>query len=324
MALVADLEQVLTGLGRARVLVVGDVMLDRYWFGEVDRISPEAPVPVVAVRESRERMGGAANVAINVSTLGGHASLLGIIGDDAAGRILETVSSDAGIRHGFVVDASAPTSLKQRIIARNQQLLRADFEGHPGEQATAALLQRVAEEVDGHDVMVLSDYGKGALVHSASMIALARERGIPVLVDPKGIEFERYRGATMVTPNLKEFEAVAGKSRDEADMTVRAERLMAGYNLQKLLVTLSERGMILFDTSATPVHSPARSREVFDVSGAGDTVIGVMAMCVATGVATTESLQVANSAAGVVVSKLGTATIVMDELRAAMLRDQAA
>ncbi len=317
MALAADPKV----LSRARVLVVGDVMLDRYWFGDVDRISPEAPVPVVAVRNSRDRPGGAANVAMNVSALGGQCTLLGVVGDDLPGRELEQITTEAGIRHDFVIDVGAPTSLKQRIISRNQQLIRADFEGRPHEEATTSLVERLAACLADHDVVVLSDYGKGALAHSREMIEAAVAMGKPVLVDPKGADFSRYAGATMVTPNLKEFEAVSGPVADDAGMAIGAAELLARYNLRKLLVTLSERGMTLFSEDAAPVYCPARSREVYDVSGAGDTVIAVMAMCTAAGVDTESALRIANSAAGVVVSRLGTATASMDDLIAAMQRD---
>jgi D-beta-D-heptose 7-phosphate kinase/D-beta-D-heptose 1-phosphate adenosyltransferase len=313
----ADLEK----LTSTRVLVAGDIMLDRYWFGDVDRISPEAPVPVVAVNSSQVRPGGAANVAMNVCALGGNCTLLGIVGDDTAGSELEQIVSNAGIRHEFTLDPAAATSVKQRIISRNQQLLRVDFENRPGGVVASELTGRAKHLLAEHDVLVLSDYGKGALGQCHEIIVEAVRAAIPVLVDPKGTDFSRYQGATMVTPNLKEFEAVGGVVADDSEMTARANELLARYNIDQLLVTLSERGMNLFRHGQDPLHCPARSREVYDVSGAGDTVIAVMAMCVAAGLEASVALRIANSAAGVVVSRLGTATATMGELIAAIQRD---
>ena len=315
------LDAELARLASARVLVAGDVMLDRYWYGDVDRISPEAPVPVVAVRSSQDKPGGAANVAMNVGALGGRCTLLGIVGDDTAGRELERITSDAGIRHKFALDPHATTSVKQRIISRNQQLIRVDFDNRPDETVASDLAENTRRLMDEHDVLVLSDYGKGALGRCREIIAEADKRKKPVLVDPKGTDFSRYQGATMVTPNLKEFEAVCGETPDESMMALRAGELMSRYNIQQLLVTLSERGMKLYRHGETPLHCPARSREVYDVSGAGDTVIAVMAMCVAAGIDAPSALRIANSAAGVVISRLGTATASASDLAAAMLRD---
>ncbi len=308
-------------LAKTRVLVVGDVMLDRYWFGDVERISPEAPVPVVAVRNTQDRLGGAANVAMNVRSLGGSCTLIGIVGEDNAGQELRDMTDSCGIETRLAVDSSAPTSVKQRIIARNQQLLRADFEETPHQDVSETLLVEIESCIKSHDVVVFSDYGKGALHHIDQMIDLVGAQEVPAMVDPKGSDFSRYSGAATVTPNLKEFETVCGIVEDDTDLAAKADRLLNRYNIGQILVTLSERGMSLFRRNEAPLHSPARSREVYDVSGAGDTVIAVMAMCRAGGLGPESALEIANSAAGVVVSKLGTATCTRDELRSAIRRD---
>lgn len=311
----------LQSIALPNVLVAGDVMLDRYWFGDVERISPEAPVPVVSVTENTERLGGAGNVALNVTSLGGRCTLLGIIGDDEAGETAERTAKDAGVQHKFIVDPLAPTSIKQRIISRNQQLIRADFEGQPNDESTRLLVEEIAESLNAHDVLVLSDYGKGSLKMVEKILTVAKQHKTPVLVDPKGSDFSRYSGATMITPNLNEFELVAGKIGDDSDFEAKAMDLIRTYNVQQLLVTLSDKGMKLFDRDSPSIHSPARSREVYDVSGAGDTVIAVMAMCMAANFDPGDAMSVANSAAGVVVSKLGTATATMQELKTAITRD---
>lgn len=311
----------LTRIASTRVLVVGDLMLDRYWFGDVERISPEAPVPVVEITETEERMGGAGNVARNISALGGLSGLAGIVGDDAAGAALRRIAEDAEISHGLITDDDMTTCVKQRIVARHQQLLRADFEQAPGTDAIAALRKSVDAMIDDYDVVVLSDYGKGALAASQELISLCLGRSKPVLVDPKGADFSRYRGASLITPNLKEFELVAGRINSDEDFNQRAQQLVNSFDLGGLLVTLSERGMKLFRAGIPTLHSPARSREVFDVSGAGDTVIGVMAMCIGAGLEMTDALHYANIAAGVVVSKLGTATASREEMMNAIARE---
>ena len=314
-------DKLLRSIERAKVLVVGDIMLDRYWFGDVERISPEAPVPIVSVNNSQERVGGAGNVALNVASLGGQCALLGVVGDDAAGAAVEHAASEAGIKHDFIVDQVAPTSIKQRIISRNQQLIRADFEGDPGQKSVSALLDSTRDKLRDYDAIVLSDYGKGALKQIEKIIEVGKNSNTPIFVDPKGDDFSRYSGATMITPNLKEFELISGRVRDDADMEHKAKEIIERYDLQQLLITLSDKGMKLFQRTAPPIHSPARSREVYDVSGAGDTVIAVMAMCLTSSIAPEDALRIANSAAGVVVSKLGTATVSMEELRAALERD---
>ncbi len=308
-------------LSACKVLVAGDVMLDRYWFGQVERISPEAPVPVVTVDASDERIGGAGNVACNIASLGGKCTLLSVVGDDEAGGRVAEIATRSGIAHELVVDAAAKTTIKLRVLSRNQQLLRADFESPPGAKALDESTAKFADLLADHQVVVLSDYGKGSLGRIETLIELAVKKHIPVLVDPKGGNFSRYRGATMVTPNLKEFEQVAGKVADDQEMEVRANNLMEQHDLEKLLVTLSDRGMVLFSRQCGPVRREARAREVYDVSGAGDSVIAVLAMAAAVGLDDHTGLGFANSVAGVVVSKLGTATATIEELQAALTRD---
>ena len=301
-------------LRERRLLVAGDVMMDRYWFGGVERISPEAPVPVVAVDRRENRVGGAANVARNVVALDATCVLLSVVGDDEAGRQLREIVEEAGIESRLQVDPEAETTIKLRIISRNQQLLRADFEAEPAGEVLLRCLDDYRAQLERCDVVVLSDYGKGGLRHVEEMIGLARKAGVPVLVDPKGRDFSRYRGAAMVTPNLKEFEAAAGEVADDADMERRARRMMEELELEQLLITLSDRGMVLFRRDREPLLQPARAKEVYDVSGAGDTVIAMMALARADGFGDEDALALANSAAGVVVSKLGTAVPAREEL----------
>ncbi len=288
-------------------------MLDRYWFGDVERISPEAPVPVVLVRRVDERPGGAANVARNIDALGGQATLLSVIGDDEAGAALERVLGASGVRASLHRDPELSTTVKLRVIGHQQQLLRIDFERAPGHEVLAAKLDEYERLVGDTDAVVLSDYGKGGLAHVARMIAIGRAMGKPVLVDPKGSDYARYRGATVLTPNRGEFREVAGRWTDEADLARRAQKLRADLALDALIVTRSEDGMSLF-TEAGARHEPTRAREVYDVSGAGDTVIGVLALMVAAGSDLAGAMRVANHAAGIVVGKLGTAVVTPDEL----------
>ena len=297
----------------ARVLVVGDVMLDRYWFGAVERISPEAPVPVVHVERTEERPGGAANVARNVASLGGRASLLSVVGADEAGAALERLVAGDGIAASLHHDATLPTTVKLRLIGRQQQLLRIDFETRPSQEVLAAKLRDFGARVRASDVVVLSDYGKGGLAHIASMIEQAREAGRPILVDPKGDDWAKYRGATLVTPNRAEFREVAGRWSDEAELAAKAERVRRDLDLEALLVTRSEEGMSLY-TDAGALHIPAQAREVYDVSGAGDTVIATIGTLVAAGAPMADAVRIANEAAGVVVGKLGTAVVQPSEL----------
>lgn len=300
-------------LRKARVLVVGDVMLDRYWHGDVSRLSPEAPVPVVKVERSEERPGGAANVARNIAALGARATLLSVVGRDEAGDTLAALLKDAGVTVRLHRDPSIDTTIKLRVIGRAQQLLRVDFETRPAREILRSKLADYAALLPRCDAVVLSDYGKGGLAHIARMIAMARRRGKPVLVDPKGDDFSRYRGATLITPNRAEFRAVAGAWRDERDLTARAQRLRRRLQAQALLVTRSEEGMTLYNRAGR-CHAPAQAREVYDVSGAGDTVIATLAAAMAAGAGLPQAVDLANRAAGIVVAKFGTAVALPEEL----------
>jgi rfaE bifunctional protein kinase chain/domain len=301
---------------RPRVLVVGDVMLDRYWFGEVSRISPEAPVPVVKVERSEERPGGAANVARNAAALGADVTLLSVIGRDEAGACLERLVAQEGIKGRLHRDASVPTTVKLRVIGRQQQLLRIDFETVPSHEVLAAKLDEFERSVARADLIILSDYAKGGLTHIERMIARARAAGKPVLVDPKGEDFARYRGATAITPNRAEFRQVVGGWKTDAEFVTKAQRLRASLALDALLVTRSEEGMTLF-TRGKVLNVPAQAREVYDVSGAGDTVIATLGVQLAAGEGFAAAVRAANFAAGIVVGKLGTAVVSPEELAAA-------
>jgi D-glycero-beta-D-manno-heptose-7-phosphate kinase len=298
----------------ARVLIVGDVMLDRYWFGDVERISPEAPVPVVRIARAEERPGRAANVARNVAALGAQALLLSATGaDEPADALVRLLAVDHRIHTSFLRDSTLTTTVKLRVIGRQQQLLRIDFETPPPHELLASNLDAFDALLGDADALVLSDYGKGGLAHIATMIERARSAGKPVLVDPKGDEWERYRGATVITPNRSEFRQVAGRARDETDLARRAQALRKDLDLGAVLVTRSEEGMSLF-SDAGMLSIPAQAREVFDVSGAGDTVIATMGALLAAGAPLADAMAIANEAAGVVVGKLGTAVAEPDEL----------
>ncbi|MBC7623131.1 MAG: D-glycero-beta-D-manno-heptose-7-phosphate kinase [Aeromicrobium sp.] len=301
----------------ARVLVVGDVMLDRYWFGEVSRISPEAPVPIVHVKRTEERPGGAANVARNIASLGGQATLLSVIGDDEAGRALTDLLVKENVATHFHKDASLPTTVKLRVIGRQQQLMRIDFETPPSREVLEDKLGDFESMVDAHDVVILSDYGKGGLTHVTKMIDAAKRHGKRILIDPKGDDYSKYRGATLLTPNRSEFREVMGKWRDDVDLAQRAEKLRDDLSLEALLVTRSEEGMSLF-TASEVLHEHTQAREVFDVSGAGDTVIATIGLMMAAGADIATAVRIANRAASVVVGKLGTATLTRTELEAAI------
>jgi rfaE bifunctional protein kinase chain/domain len=300
-------------LARARVLVVGDAMLDRYWHGAVDRISPEAPVPVVRVTREEERIGAAANVAYNVITLGARASFLGVVGDDEPGRRLEALLRETGIAAHLKHDPRLKTTVKLRVIGRHQQLLRMDFENEPDHESLALQNETFAQLSPQHDAVLFSDYGKGGLAHIPAMIASAREHGKPVLVDPKGSDYARYAGATVITPNRLELQQVVGNWKDDRELQAKAQRLREELGLDALLVTLGEDGMTLFD-AAGDLHVQAQAREVFDVTGAGDTVIATLAALVAAGLPLRQAMPLANKAGGIVVGKFGTATVSYEEL----------
>jgi len=289
------------------------VMLDRYWFGDVERISPEAPVPVVKITRTEERPGGAANVARNVAALGAQATLLSVVGTDEPGAALERLLDGERVRTSLHRDASLPTTVKLRVIGRQQQLLRIDFETAPSHEVLATKLQEYASLVRGAGCVILSDYGKGGLAHIADMIDKARAAGSIVLVDPKGDDWAKYRGATLITPNRSEFRQLAGRWRDDADLAARAERVRRELDLTALLITRSEEGMSLHSADGV-LHIPAQAREVFDVTGAGDTVIATLGTLLAAGAPMADAVRIANAAAGVVVGKLGTAVVHPDEL----------
>jgi D-glycero-beta-D-manno-heptose-7-phosphate kinase len=301
-------------VARTRVLIVGDVMLDRYWFGDVERISPEAPVPVVRVLRSEERPGGAANVARNAAALGAQVTLLSVTGADEAGGALERLLAADKVHTSFHRDPALSTTVKLRVIGRQQQLLRIDFETTPSHEVLAGKLVEYERLLADTDVVVLSDYGKGGLAHIATMIERARAAGKQVLVDPKGEDWTRYRGATVLTPNRSEFREVAGRWRDEYDMAVKAQTLRADLDLDALLITRSEDGMSLY-TAQGADHIAAETREVYDVSGAGDTVIAVLGVLMGAGTELPAAVRIANQAAGVVVGKLGTAVVTPEELQ---------
>ncbi len=306
---------------QAAVLVVGDVMLDRYWHGGTSRISPEAPVPVVKVEQIEDRPGGAANVALNIAALGAPALLVGVTGVDEAATSLRNSLAAAQVEAHFQQIPSQPTIVKLRVMSRHQQLLRMDFE-EPFKTDAAALAATVESLLAGIKVLVLSDYGKGALQNHQVLVQAARARGIPVLADPKGKDFSIYRGASLITPNLHEFEVVVGACVDEAELVAKGAQLMRDLELGALLVTRGEHGMTLLRPEHAPLHLPARAREVFDVTGAGDTVISTLAASLAAGEELPHAVALANLAAGIVVGKLGTAAISAPELRRAVQREQ--
>jgi D-beta-D-heptose 7-phosphate kinase/D-beta-D-heptose 1-phosphate adenosyltransferase len=307
---------------QARVLVVGDVMLDRYWHGATSRISPEAPVPVVHVRQSEERAGGAANVALNIAALGVQTRLLGVTGDDEAATSLEALLNSAGIDCQFQKIGDTPTVTKLRVISRHQQLIRLDFEDGFDAIDTDALQAQYQQALEHCDVVVLSDYGKGTLVAIEQLIAAARAAGKPVLIDPKVHDFTRYNGATLITPNIAEFELVAGHCADEQALIDKSNALLAQHDLEALLVTRGEHGMTLLRRDEPEFHLPTQAREVFDVTGAGDTVISVLAAALAAGEELRSATALANLAAGIVVGKLGTASVSVPELRRTVLMGQ--
>jgi len=300
-------------VAHSRVLVVGDLMLDRYWFGEVERISPEAPVPVVRVARREDRLGGAANVARNIVSLGAQATLVGVVGDDEAGRRIAALSRQEGIDARLVVDPQLPTTLKMRVMGRQQQLLRVDFEETPDGGCLDTLKTDVEALIARHDMVVLSDYAKGALARVEELVQAARAAGVPVLVDPKGHAYRRYAGATIITPNRAEMTDAVGRWSTEAELEERAQRLRGELSLEALLVTRSEQGMTLF-TDEGRQHIDAQAHEVFDVSGAGDTVLAALAVTRAAGLPWFEAVKWANRAGGVVVGKLGTSVVTAGEL----------
>ncbi len=305
----------------ARVLVVGDLMLDRYWHGGTSRISPEAPVPVVHVNQNEERAGGACNVALNIATLGAKCTVMGLCGDDEAAGTLENLLQDAGVDSQFVRMPENATVTKLRVMSRHQQLMRLDFEDGFIGQDLSRLEQSFEAQLQDHNIVVCSDYGKGSLRNVKRLIELCGEKNIPVLVDPKGTDFEKYSGANLITPNLSEFEAVAGTCESEDDLVEKANALSEKFNIDALLVTRSEHGMSLMQQDYDPLHIPTQAREVFDVTGAGDTVISTLAASLGAGVSLERAMVLANLAAGVVVAKSGTACVSLRELENAITQN---
>ncbi|MGI4812637.1 MAG: D-glycero-beta-D-manno-heptose-7-phosphate kinase [Janthinobacterium lividum] len=300
-------------MAAGRILVVGDVMLDRYWFGDVNRISPEAPVPVVHVQRREERLGGAANVALNVASLGAGAGLLCVVGDDEPGERIIELLEHSGVQAYIERDPNLPTTIKLRILSRQQQLLRIDFENSPAHEVLAACQTRFDALLDDYQIVLLSDYAKGGLTHVSQMVDHARAAGKRILVDPKGDDWARYRGADLITPNRAELTQVVGRWRSEEDLAARVNALRQEYGIGALLLTRSEEGMSLF-TDGEIHHAPAQAREVYDVSGAGDTVIATLAAMLGAGLSLVDAVDCANRAAGIVVGKLGTASVSYKEL----------
>ena len=300
-------------LRKARVLVVGDVMLDRYWFGEVGRISPEAPVPVVKIDRIENRPGGAANVARNAAALGAQVSLLSVVGRDEAGTLLRKLLRRERISAQLHIDQALHTTIKLRVIGRRQQLVRIDFETPPSHEVLASKLRDFGRLLRGMDAVILSDYGKGGLTHIVKMIRMAREAGTPVLVDPKGDDYSRYRGASLITPNRAEFREVAGSWKSENELTRKVRDLARKLKLGGVLITRAEEGMTLYGSEGR-LHVPAQAHEVYDVTGAGDTVIATLGVMLASGAGLEHAVRLANRAAGIVIGKFGTAVVQPEEL----------
>jgi rfaE bifunctional protein kinase chain/domain len=299
----------LNKIAKARVLVIGDAMLDRYWYGGVERISPEAPVPVVAVAKSEERPGGAANVACNVTAIGAQCTLIAPSGDDSAADSLERLARAAGIDCILARDKLVNTTVKLRVVSRNQQLIRIDFETQVSKDTRTRLLDTYLEVLPKFDVVIVSDYGKGGMAHVQEMIQVARARGLPVVIDPKGDDYTAYRGATLITPNRKEFEQVAGRFHDDAELERKAAAMLDNVDLDGVLVTRSEEGMSLIDRTGRTLHVPAQAREVYDVTGAGDTVIAMIGAAYAVNGDIEEAMQLANIAAGIGVGRQGAVAV---------------
>ena len=311
----------LPDLSQARLLIVGDLMLDSYWHGSTGRISPEAPVPVVHVNKEEVRLGGAGNVAANTAALGVQTHLMGLVGDDATAAQMQQLLSERHIQAYLQKVKGSKTITKLRIISRQQQLIRLDFEDHFPEWDADEFLQTYKAQLPLVDAVILSDYAKGALRRAADMVALARDAGKPVIIDTKGTDFERYRGATVITPNMGEFEAVVGHCASDADVEAKGQQLRASLDLQAVLVTRSEKGMSLMVRDQPAVHISTRAQEVFDVTGAGDTVVATLGAALAAGLSLPQAMNLSNAAAGLVVAKLGTATVSFEELRQALQPD---
>jgi len=303
---------------KGKTLVIGDLMLDRYWSGGANRVSPEAPVPVVHIQEIEERPGGAGNVALNIAALGGVVTLMGVVGDDPEGEVLQGQLESQGVSCQFQHEAGMRTSTKLRVLSRHQQLIRLDFEEPMDNLSFESLLDQFQSMLSDCGAVILSDYGKGTLSEVRQMIQLARAAGKPVLIDPKGTDFDKYRGATLMTPNLSEFEAVVGQCGSSEEIVEQGGQLRQQLGMEALLITRSEEGMTLLCEGEGPFHHPTHAREVYDVTGAGDTVIATLAAGIAAGASRQDAAAVANLAAGIVVGKLGTATTSVAELHQAI------
>ncbi|GEM74254.1 bifunctional D-glycero-beta-D-manno-heptose-7-phosphate kinase/D-glycero-beta-D-manno-heptose 1-phosphate adenylyltransferase HldE [Vibrio sagamiensis] len=312
------MKPILPDYNSAGVLIIGDVMLDRYWYGPTGRISPEAPVPVVKVENNEERPGGAANVAMNIASLGGHAHIVGLTGIDEPAKVLTETLNSLKVKCDFVALPNYPTITKLRVMSRSQQLIRLDFEDKFENTDPEPVLSRMESTLPNVQAVIMSDYAKGSLEHVQAYIQKARAAKVPVFVDPKGADFERYRGATLLTPNMKEFEDVVGKVTSEQELIEKALALVEEFDFEALLVTRSEHGMTLIQRGQKPFHLPTQAKEVYDVTGAGDTVISVLAASIAAGKSFQEACALANAAAGVVVGKLGTSTLSEVELAEAV------
>lgn len=312
------MKPILPDYSSSGVLIIGDIMLDRYWHGPTGRISPEAPVPVVKVENSEERPGGAANVAMNIASLGGHAHLVGFTGIDEPAKTLNEILGSLKVTCDFVSLPNYPTITKLRILSRSQQLIRLDFEDKFENTDEELVLSRMEQALPKVKSVVLSDYAKGALEHVQRFIQKAKQAKVPVFIDPKGADFERYRGATLLTPNMAEFEDVVGKVNSVQELVEKGLALIEKFDFEALLVTRSEHGMTLLQRDKEPLHLPTQAKEVYDVTGAGDTVISVLAASVASGKALDEACALANAAAGVVVGKVGTSTVSTIELAEAV------
>lgn len=297
-------------------------MLDRYWYGSVERISPEAPVPIVAVSNVEERPGGAANVANNATALGAHCTLMAVTGDDSDADCLDKILKSLGIQANLLRDKSFNTIVKLRVVSQQQQLIRIDFEAAASQEMSNSILKNYLDQLAEFDVVVLSDYGKGGLLYIREMIDAARKLKVPLIVDPKGNNYLAYKGATLITPNRKEFEQVVGRCENEKDLVDRARKLVEELDLEAILVTRSEEGMSLISRSGKVIHMHARAKEVYDVTGAGDTVIATIAAAYAAGGEPTDALRLANIAAGIVVGKLGSATASIDEINREYAREE--
>lgn len=307
----------LNNLSNAKVLIVGDIMLDQYWLGDSSRISPEAPVPIVNINDMESRLGGAANVAMNVSSLGANATLLGICGEDENASRLQDLITGTSIHSQIINNSKINTLTKLRIVSRNQQVIRLDFDDEKYHLETKNVLEAFSELIAEHEVVVISDYGKGTVDQVAELIKRARAKNITVVVDPKGNEFEKYRNASVITPNYSEFIRIVGSCEDEDEFNLKAKNLCKDLSLDALLVTRSEKGMSLFVCDEPPCYFPTHAREVYDVTGAGDTVVGLIASALSANYSMQDAIKIANVGAGIAVSKFGTVSVTINQLKAA-------